>query len=264
MRRDSLLNSFSTPIAAGLLVACINSRNDGFRQKDAKFYIELIVNWMSYGFVEAPNGFANIQISRILRDCVEQGLLKLKIVNGKPTYFSTRAGIIEFSTKLKESIISPKVEDFSFLIYFIQSYGKRVKEIILNDGKRLPPALLLEIDSILDVQMIIKERMRWIDLQILKLKERIDSSILSVVYANKLLGQGCSIKEVSKEIEKKWPYALNSVKSFSSAIGDLSEKYQRWELSEGGKLRAEVIWRGQLELLEVYRRQIFELSLMPQ
>lgn len=261
MRRDSLLNSYSIPLSGGLLATCINAQKSGFRQRDAKFYIELIMNWLSYGLTEPAPILANMQISRLLVECTDNGLLKLKKTKSVPNYYFTRAGIIEFISRLRLAANSYKPEYFSFLIYFIDTYAERVKEVILNNGAKMPPALLIEVESLLEKKEIIKDRLRWIDTEILKLEERIKSSVESSLYAKQILQKGSSIRDVANQIEERWPYSLNSMKSFSSVIMDLDPKYQEWELKEGGVLRSKLIWKEQVSILAEHRRSVAAIKI---
>ena len=56
--------------------------------------------------------------------------------------------------------------------------------------------------------------------------------------------------------EKKYPYELNSQRPLSELMANIPEMQGRWELTRGGKARAEILWQPVLELWRLYLKQI--------
>jgi hypothetical protein len=61
---------------------------------------------------------------------------------------------------------------------------------------------------------------------------------------------------VIREVEKKYPYELNSMKPLHDLIASIAPDQRRWELETGGCVRATMLWEPQRALLKELLRNL--------
>jgi hypothetical protein len=85
-----------------------------------------------------------------------------------------------------------------------------------------------------------------------RLAVRSEESHLTSELAKKLLSGGSPLEEVVAEIEKRYPYELNSQKPLSELLDALPLPWRREELAEIAELRSVRFWEPLRQLLLQY------------
>jgi hypothetical protein len=157
------------------------------------------------------------------------------------------------------SIVVQRPEMFFFVIYFIRSYRSTL-ETMLKEGKDYPPALLIEVEHMLDEVRIRDEVQSMLINEIEKLSERIDDAQRALKRSEGLFKKGDSVSKVAQEIEKFHPYELNSLKPLSELISLIPESLRMHELTRGTELRANLLWSAQRAILRNYLKLVEALG----
>lgn len=256
-RRLSPFKRVELLCACATLAAQATAARPGFRQRDLKFYVELFVNWLQYSISEEPIRVANMQIARYLREICELGYCReSRSGSSAPRYMLNRVGLVELARSVVDQPVYKRPAFLFFVEYFIGSYHQTLREMIKREGTAFPPALKLEVESILNLQRFRTEQRRSIELEIRKLELRIRDSQAMASLAERLERQLDNFASIAEEVEKKYPYELNSQRPLSELMANIPEMQGRWELTRGGKARAEILWQPVLELWRLYLKQI--------
>ena len=67
-----------------------------------------------------------------------------------------------------------------------------------------------------------------------------------------MFAQGAKIEAVVLELEKKYPYELNSQKPLSELFSDIPADIAQWELMHGNAKRVSEMWEPSKLLLKTY------------
>ncbi len=260
MRRDGLFQRHESIVAAAIIGAHANSANEGFRQREVRFLIELFSNWVSMSLEGQVLSLKNTQILRYLDDLVRDGFAR-RSEKRWPLYRLSRTGLIELLSRLGSIQVSSPPAFFLFVYYFISNYRERILNLIKEEGKQFPIALRLEIDSLLDVGTLLKRQREALEDELKKLEHAIESSVKGSRLATKLFVQGWSYSEVAKEIERHYPYQLNSQKPLAELLSESKEDLGKWEITVGGMKRAEQIFNPVRMLLVHYLQVVKKLEL---
>ena len=261
---DSPSKRFEPLFIAGILGAHA-STSGYFRQRDVRFLIELFSNWLVYGLNPPTLALQNVHISRFLDSLVSEGLATKKSAaknqshSKQPLYRLTRAGLITLVEKLRAPS-SERRKFFFFIHFFIDSYGARIRALVELDGRSIPPAIKLELETLLNVKSLVKEELTAANLALKQLEERITSASDSTELARKLIKQGLKDIELYKEIEKHHPYELNSMKPLSDLLASIPEDQRLWEVTQGNTKRAELLWKREYAVLKEYIENLMPLK----
>lgn len=253
MRKDALLRRYEVFVAAGILAAHSNQKpQQGFRQRDVKFLIELFSNWIEHMLPSATIELQNTQVQRYLDDLEREGYARRIIRGGRPWYLLTRTGLIELASRIvnQSHLIPP--EHFFFVYYFIHNYRPRIIKLVQEQGKQFPLALKLELESLLDLKTLVKEQIRLAKTEAEKLEERIDDSKSTAKLATELFRNKLSPVEVAAQVQKLYPYQLNSQKPLAELFSGIPTDLARWELEVGSIKRVDQIWQPSLLFIKSY------------
>lgn len=226
----------------------------GFRQRDVRFYLELVLNWVSGPFSEEVI-LHNTQILRFISFLEKEGYLK-KIKREKRIYYSlTRVGLIESVRRIAEREVYNSLNDIFFAVYFLKTYRQRLIELVSKEGSLFPPALRLELEALLDSAPLINRQKKRLSEYLRFLNSRLLDNQQSVSMSVKLLREGKELTEVAREVEKHHPYELNSQKALSRLMAELNPQMATFELTDGALARNRLLWLP----IEKYYRQALKL-----
>lgn len=258
-RKDTLFKRNEIFVSAAAIAAHANSGEEGFRQRDVRFLIELFTNWVELSLAGGMIDLKNTQVLRYLDELVENGCAKRQQRRKQPTYRLTRIGLLELLSRLSNRQCGGRPEHFFFLFYFLRNYGPKIVELIRGEGKHFPSAMRLEIEALLDYGRLIQEEIVRVERELRKLDERIDDAVKAGKLATKLFASDTPIEHVVKELEQRYPYELNSQKPLSELIGGVPPDIGRWELMTGNIKRTEEIWGPARALLKCYLDSLRQL-----
>lgn len=253
-RKDALLDRYQQFVAGAVLAAHANQKKpeEGFRQRDVKFLIELFSNWVESSLNSNALEIQNTQVSRYLENLVTEGYARRISKKVHPRYQLTRTGVIELTARIAHqgSLITP--EHFFFLNYFIHNYQPKIISLVQEQGKQFPLALKLELEELLDWKAIIKSQLTLAKRELQKLEARIADGLSTSKLAISLFRQGRDAVEVAMQVEKAYPYGLNSRKTLSELFSELPADTAQWELEVGCLRRVKQIWEPSVVMLKHY------------
>jgi hypothetical protein len=240
-RTGSFSQQFSTYFHAACLAAHANQKQTGFRQKDLKFFIELLLDWMETTYQSRPPVIKNTQIQRFLNQLVDDGLVKTKEVQSRPHYHFTPHGLLEITTRLVDLNRLQEDQDFYFLYHFVSLYSSKMSEILFEQ-ENLPPSLKLEVKHLLNPNSLLENRIEDLKFKIKKLELRMSEAKKMSALGNKLFEQGKKLPEIVQQMEKKYPYQLNNQKTMTALFKELSPDIQFIEITDAPSIRTETLW----------------------
>lgn len=260
MRRGSELIHHEIYVLAGVIAAHASYSQEGFRQKDIKFMIEMMSNWMDMTFPDSTLNLHNTQIMRFLTEMVREGFAQRFLKNKVPTYKLTRVGLIAILGKLVQRPAQFPLEHFYFIFHFVEALRTPLENLIKAEGQQFPLALKIEVESLLDVKRLIQRQLDFVQTESRKLKQRINDN-LEVI---QIVQRGRKIKlttsQIILEIEKKFPYDLNSQKPLSELYNDMPEGLRDFILDSVLEKRTNQIWTPISSVLEKHLEMLEQLK----
>ena len=257
-RTDALYDKHALFINSALLAAHANNK-DGFRQKDVKFYIELLTNWMETSFKDFGLEVQNTQVQRILKTLNEEGVLKEGTENGRPVYWFTSVGLLEITTRLVSDDSLFDLHNFYFLFHMVMMYSSKMEEQLFSQRGSLPKSYQLEIKHLLNPKNLIERQTQRVNKEINKLRDRIDEAYKMSEVAEDMMKKEKPISEIILKIETMYPYQLNNQKKMSELFKSLSPDVQYIEITEAPKLRAKTLWEPLLREYVNYLENVSKL-----
>ncbi|MFN8391902.1 MAG: hypothetical protein U0136_16555 [Bdellovibrionota bacterium] len=253
MRATTVLQRYDIYAAAATLAAHAGARDLGFRQRDVRFLIQLFSNWTECTLGNTAFVLNNTQVFRYLDDLVKQGFAKAKRKRAQPDYQLTRLGLIELVTRVVRAQDDTLPDQFFFRCYFLRAYRPKIFELIEAEGTLFPHSLKLELEALMDVKALIQNELKRVESELLKLEKRASDAQNAASLSRKLFGKGVPQDAVIRQVEKQFPYELNSQKPLSDLLSSIPADYIQWELEVGNSNRADQIWQPSLVLLRQYR-----------
>jgi hypothetical protein len=251
MRQETVFRRLEIYIAAAAIAAHAHSA-EGFRQRDVRFLIDLCSNWTESVPGSVRPAISNVQVQRYLTELCAGGLAKKTSRNRLPSYRLTRLGLIELLSRIIHRREALPPDQFLFLYYFVSSYRDRILDLVRREGSFFPPSLKTEIEALLDDKALLREEIRRVEKRLKQTASRMSEGEETSRLTAKLFRSGLSQPEVVKEVERCYPYELNSQKPLSELIGELPAEIGRWELEVGSLRRAALLWQPARELTKVY------------
>lgn len=259
-RADAVLHRYEVFFAAAAIAAHASSPEQGFRQRDVRFLIELFTNWVDMTAASETLILNNTQIQRYLDALCWEGYAR-KISKEKfPRYRLSRIGLVELLSRLslRDGPVQP--QHFFFIYYFVRNYQSRLIELIKQEGKQFPPAMRIEIESLLDHSRLLREEKKRADIEFRKWEERARDALKSSQLASQLFAKGVPVLEAVEKIEKLYPYELNSQKPLSELIASIPEEMAAWELAPGNKHRVHQLYHPSRDMIAAYRSILLKLE----
>ena len=256
LQRKSHLKQNEKFLIAALLAAHSSSSEKGFRQKDILFFVELFTNWIEWNFQELRIDIQAVQVKRYLDNLINEKCARSTTRKGRPCFRLTRVGLLELLSRLtsRSERLEPHV--FFFCVYILKSYKGHFTRIVEQEGANFPLSAKLELESLLNSDNFIKEEIEFVNKELLKLKARIDDSHKLSSRAQELSKRGFTTEDIAKDVEQRYPYALNSLKPFSELLSALSLEQASWELLEGGFSRNAFLWEPSFKMLSQYKTNL--------
>lgn len=257
-RKHAIFEIDRTLLAAALLAAHASYQEQGLRQRDLKFFFELFGAWSReffHGERIQPN---NMQIARVLRRFVAEGLARLSKRTRVPRYKLTRAGVLEATRMLVSEPSPTRIEDALFSLYFLRNYGSKIEDLIRSSAEQFPPSIASEVRALLDLQELKRILSSKLSRQIQQLEQDTKNCHLSTTLGSRVYNESQSLDEVALALQSSYPYHLNAQKPLRELYPELPPEIAKWELLEGPKVRAKEMWDPLLQILRKYRKMIEE------
>jgi len=246
-------------VAAAVIAAHASVSKEGFRQRDVRFLIELFTNWVEMTLGGQVLEVNNTQVQRYLDQLVAEGFARRFMRGKQPCYRLARTGLIELLNRILPQSFCAYPQHFFFLYYFITNYRPRLEKLIEEEGKQFPIALKLEVQGLLDRDALVRHQLHFADLEMKKLNERINDAAKASELFSDLTKRGLSVVEATKEVEKLYPYELNSQKPLTELISSIPEDLARWEMQVGTVQRSKHVWQPTREMLQAYIKCLKQL-----
>lgn len=249
---------FDTLFSAGLLSAHAVSQEEGFRQRDLKFFIELFANWIETSFSLTSLAIQNTQVSRYLVRCEKEGIVARKKKRALPLYVLTRNGVVELLRRCVLTDHSSNPNHIFFIVTFIRGYKGRILDL-LNSNMQFSKALEDEMKELLDTKALLKRQISCLDRSIQRLQSRVDDGSNIALIVEEELGRGASESHIISRVQKEYPYELNNQRPLSELLSALPSELRYWELLRGSKLRSDQIFLPLLSVSLEVKKQLQRL-----
>ena len=257
-RAGALLGEQEALVAAAVIAAEASFPQEGFRQRDVRFYFELFSNWLEATTGEWTLSLHNAQIQRYLEQLVRAGAAK-RPRRTPPRYRLTADGLLELLETLTRRQNLQRLDQFFLVFHILQAYGSRLRALTQKSGPLPSRALSLRVDELIDPRAFAARELTLVERELGRLALRIDESLKTGELTRRLLGSGQSLEEVVTAVEREFPYELNSRKPLNELLRQLPPAFRVHELAEAPVLRAEGLWRPTQALLVAYRSTLQEL-----
>ncbi len=259
MRGESLPLRLKTYLLAATITAHACYANEGFRQRDLKFYLDLFLDWMNSPFTDGLELIHNTQILRFLEFLETEGNIKKSTRQKQPRYKLTRVGLIESIRLLTEQKHPYQHDELLFICYFIANYSNKIIDLIKAEGLEFPPGMQLEINRLLNYQALVKRQIQKLEKHLELLKDKIVSNQKAILLAEKLIREKKDADQITQILEKQHPYNLNSQKPLTKLISEIPADLRITELTSGSKNRETFIWQKQTESYASMLKQLKSL-----
>ncbi|NDC37304.1 MAG: hypothetical protein EBZ48_04545 [Proteobacteria bacterium] len=247
----------------GTLAAHTQAGVAGFRQREAKFFAELFSNWVNIGGIGVVHSLHNTQVSRFLSELVADGAAKLVKRGRMPQYRLTRGGIFGLLTKVMQRSYLDAPRDCLLVWYFLRSYTPQLRRIAEAAGSEFSKAHALELEQVLNITHFLARQIQFLDYEIQRLRERIQSTYAMHRDVHTLRAQGASSQRYIAHVSAEHPYELNSQRSFAELLQTIPHDVMEWELCEGAFLKARCVFEPILGELERFRAHLEGLRSKP-
>lgn len=255
-RKGTLLARDQVYLSAAILAAQASYGEEGIRQRDLKFFFELFRSWSAdyfHGEISSP---FNAQVARAFKRLTAQGHAKSTRRRNLPRYKLTQSGVIETLRALTESVCPTRIEESLFVLYFISSYKEKLSSLVHSSMREYSPAAQAEIEALLDSRRIRQALLREIDKKIALFEGQILRNSEATTRALKLHSNGATAHEIATMLQRDFPYHLNAQRPLKELYPELPPDIALWEITEGPRKRAEMLWGPLLLTLKQYREHL--------
>ena len=259
-RKDTFYEKNSLFVNAALIANHANNTAIDFRQKDIRFFIELLSNWMETEMEGHCLDVQNTQVQRILDQLTNEGVLNRKVILGKPHYSFTSTGLLQIISRLVSGNSCEDMQSFFFLYHFVTLYSDKMQDLLLNNKNNFRKSYTIEIKHLLDPQILIQTQKRKIILNIEKLEARITDAKEMTKASRKMLAKGMNTDAIIKEIESIYPYQLNNQRKMTELFKSFSPDIRLLEITEAPEFRAKTLWEPLIEHYRTYLKNLENLE----
>jgi len=251
-RKHSSLDHNEVFFLAGTICAQATYYENGFRQRDLKFMIEMFSNWVDLILPDRSLFLHNVQIMRFLEDLVTDGLAKKNGKSKETRYRLTPAGLVEVTHRLVHRKPSFPLENFYFVLHAVDAYRPQIEALLKMEAKSFPAGLRMELESLLEIKKPIREYIDFLNFELKKLRARIEDSkqVLQLVKDSRQKKK--STVDIVSEIEKQFPYDLNSQKALTKFYAEMPTPVSDRILDVGLRKRTEQIWFPLEKVLDLH------------
>lgn len=257
---ESLVGREEIWFATSTVAVHAQFRDQGFRQRDVKFFIELFSNWLECALLHSRLEVKNTQVSRYLDRLADEGYARKVQKTGKPRYRLTRIGLIELLQSLVAKHYLHSKESFFFLYYFLKNYRGRLEKLVADEGRFFPHALKVELEQILNVDTLVTRELSYAKKELIKLQKRIEHCVEISALVQERRKQKVPEAKIIAELEGEHPYALHSQKPLRELLEPFPKEMREWEMTVGYRLRAEEMLVPTCALLEAYVKSLEKLK----
>lgn len=252
------MHSYSKLFYAAIIATWLNREEKGFRQRDVKFYVDLLLDWMESAPFAKNVIIQNTQMMRFLDSLVERDWLTRKDQSPPVYFFNNRY----FMDLIRETLNSSDKDPYEifFLQYHLASvYRETLSELLLIRGVELSRGQKLDLDHLLDAKMLLRGQKERIEREIKKIESRQKEVVKMIELSKEELKKSSDTIEIVKKIEQKYPYQLQYQKSMSKAFSDIRPKLRVLELTTNSEKRISTLWSPLEEYLRSYLRTLENL-----
>lgn len=251
-RKHSNLEHNEVFFLAGTICAQATYFASGFRQRDLKFMIEMFSNWIDLILPDRSLFLHNVQIMRFLEDLVREGHAKKSGKSKDTRYRLTPAGLVQVTHRLVHRKPSFPIENFYFVIHAVDAYRPQIEALLKTEAKSFPAGLRMELEALLEIKKPIREYIDFLSFELKKLRARIEDSkqVLQIVKDSRQKKK--STVDIVSEIEKQFPYDLNSQKALTKFYAEMPSPVADWILDVGLRKRTEQIWFPLEKVLDLH------------
>lgn len=249
------------PLVAAAVIAAQATRADqGFRQRDVRFFLELFSNWLQSTTGASTLGVHNAQVKRVLELHVTVGWAR-RAGRTPPRYRLTSEGLVELLRRLVERRNLTRLDEFFLVFHVVDAYGARLRGLVVEKrATARGTTLALGVDELLDARKLVARERASVAAEIERLSVRVDEARQSSRLAHRLLAEKKPLPEVIAAVQRRYPYDLNGQRTLTDALDGLPPAWQRGEIQEVAELRATGLWAPTRDLLTAYDRVLAGLS----
>lgn len=242
---------------ASLLAVWFNLKSKGFKPKHLKFYVELFNDWLS-SHAESKNfSIQNTQVIRFCEWALKNKWLKKNSDGQYELHPKSLIQIVRELFKLNET----DTQELYFLQYhLITLYQHNFKNGFALYREHFTRGEWDDLMFALDKNELKASKLKLIDKEIYKLKNRIEEIEAMVAYSTEALEKGLSLPQVIKHLEASNPYKLQAQRSMSDFFKELPLDLQRAELTVNATKRSEVLFNSCLAQLKSYQEIVSKLE----
>jgi len=139
------------PILCASIIAAqaVALGEEGFRQRDVRFFIELFSNWLESTTLSSTITIHNVQVQRYLDVLQKAGWAK-RVGRRPPRYRLTPEGLVELIGRLTRRRHLKRLDEFFLVYHLMSAYGARLRAMVERSGPLASSALAVDIDALLD------------------------------------------------------------------------------------------------------------------
>jgi hypothetical protein len=254
------MQHFLLYLPLGCLAAHTQAGSAGFRQREVKFFSELFSNWVNLGGVGAMHSLHNNQVARYLGALVSDAQAKPQGRTSPPRYRLTRLGMFALLSQVTQRSFLSEPKDCLLVWYFLRSYAPQLRRIIKGAGSEFSRGHALELEQLLDVTLFLSRQQQFVEHEQKRLEERIEATLAMRRDVERMKVAGRTNAECAAHVAKLYPYELNAERSFDELLLTIPPEVMEWELAEGSRIKAEMVFRPILEELRRFSEHLRVLS----
>jgi len=222
----------------GLVGVWLNRSEKGFRQKDLRFYIELINDWLDSTQKNKQSKIQNTQIMRFLESLVLKDWLIKKI---GPVYYFKNKNFMAFLKEVFRVEDEDPFEVFLLQVHSATLYSKIIYQLLNRRGIELSYGEKLDLEALLSAKSLIEIKRSSLLKEIKVLEKRIDE-VDQMVQFSKSKINSMDPMEIAKELERINPYNLQFYQPMAKTFKDLIPEIAKLELTENSRKRINTLW----------------------
>ncbi len=247
-RSGALFDEQQPLVTAAVIAAQATGEERGFRQRDVRFFIELFSNWLESTTGEHTLNLHNTQVQRHL-ELLTRARWARRVGRTPPRWHLTPEGLVELLRRLVERRNLMRLDELLLVFHFVDAYGPRLRAMAAQGGTLASKLLLVDIDELLDSERLIQRERARLARETERLAVRSEESRATSALARERLRSGAPLSDVIAEVEKRYPYELNSQKPLNELLSALPAPFRKQELTEIAELRGARFWEPLRALL---------------
>lgn len=245
-------------LSAALMAAQATAADQGFRQRDVRFFVELFANWLSPAPSEPVLVVHNTQILRRL--VALQALGWVKRVGRTPPRFQLRPeGLLGLLRRVSAADDARGMDGFFFVHHFLDAYGEKLRS--LSQRERYTSAQLsAELTELTSPERLVQRERARVERAAARLLARVEDARSISQLARAELQKRVPLPQIVAQVEARFPYELNHQRPLRELLDAMPEPWRRQELTDTAERRASSLWLAQRTLLLAYDQVLKSLS----